>query len=214
MKPKKRIKPEHATAHLLIAAGRFANQWPDKGELERIGVAEAGRYPSVTSPDILRALISMAVCPHEASRDGFFASLYERAPDFVLALLAHLREVNGKAGKASPIRKFLQTVPTFEEDGKLVAVADASDAQVRAAILRHIGRKDGITEDAVKMQRQRMVKLSKPLAAHNKARNAFARQMQAILRQHKASDPSNQAFPFSPAAPYSTIGYFQRNTKR
>jgi hypothetical protein len=104
VKPKKKIKPWDTVARLVIAAGQVAKQWPDKEELERIGIAENGQYPSFRSPDILLGLTRIAgLDPRLFIEQNQLGELKQISKNTALVAQFVLRSTNGNPmGAFSP----------------------------------------------------------------------------------------------------------------
>ncbi len=105
----KRIEGEALGAFLLDAFNGFCKSWQNPKDLNRIAVSFASNgFPIVGNPQTLTTLFRAAAFPdrirNDRERADLYWALYARCPDFVLALLAHLRK---QLSEASPQRRFL-----------------------------------------------------------------------------------------------------------
>ena len=86
----------------------------------------------------------------------YFHTVYGRSPDFVLALLTHIRDAERRA---SPIRRFFQVSTSITlPNGKSTPVIEATDGEIAHAIQMTSGVT--VTADAVKRERQFLTDLS------------------------------------------------------
>ena len=153
MRPKKSLGRGALWIWNFKAFENFAREWKDKRELERIAISFQDEHlPGHSAPTMMvgahetvPTLIAAALYPDRFTRSDqrgfvdFYGVLYNRAPDYVLAVLAHLRAVNRKA---SPIRKFLLQHGAAKDDGAIateLGPATGCCKKGEAASQRHRG---------------------------------------------------------------------------
>ena len=109
-RPTKSMPSEPLGTFLTNEFIAFAKSWPNKKDfdIERLDIVFATNgYPIVGRADMLAILIRFSL-PEEFQPDAedteLFLVYYRSAPDFILKLLAHMRE---KIQKASPHRKHI-----------------------------------------------------------------------------------------------------------
>jgi hypothetical protein len=191
MRAKKRFSEHTGTIYFLTRLSMFIEKWKgraDRVELERLGFDCDSK--SEQALDDMMLLILVGVCPQaltldepglEVRRRRFFL-LLSRAPNFLLAALAHLRSV------ATPARAFISTTRGFELDGKTLNVNTATDGEIALAIKKASGH--CVSPDSVKRERQFMINLEDRIQAAFKSAPGQSIDLCVIAKEQKRPNKS------------------------
>jgi len=145
MKPKLTLSKDPLSSWYFRQFEEFTKGWPDKRELDRILFSFKHGWMYLGNQYAFPALVEAALYPGKLKSmkhlDLFF-TLYKKAPDYVLALLQHLRAVTNQASK---IRTYL---------------LQHGDAEKDSVIAKALGLR---TDEAVRKERQALSKLEASL---------------------------------------------------